>query len=127
MTKRYEAIAWGNPAADEGLVDLAMRKDFDHPPRHCIDPVQGRPAQTAWRIVERLADRVRLELRPITGRSHQLRLHLATLGHPILGDNLYASAAVRQLADRLLLHAAELRLAHPTDGRPIGWTSKCPF
>ncbi len=127
VTKRYLAVAWGQPAAEQGTIDLPLRKDFDHPPRHCIDPLSGKPAQTDWRVLERLGDRVRLELQPITGRSHQIRLHLATLGHPILGDNLYAPAPVRAMAERLLLHAAQLSLAHPADGRPIGWTSACPF
>ena len=95
VAKRDLAVAWGQPAAEQGTIDLPLRKDFDHPPRHCIDPLSGKPAQTDWRTVERLADRVRLELQPITGRSHQIRLHLATLGHPILGDNLYAPAPVR--------------------------------
>ncbi len=123
----YLAIVLGNPPLDQGTIDLPLRKDFDHPPRHCIDPVSGRPAQTHWRVVERLEDRVRLEIRPITGRSHQIRLHLATLGHPILGDNLYAHPAARAMAERLLLHASELSLAHPEDGRMKTWTAACPF
>ncbi|MFM7107252.1 MAG: RluA family pseudouridine synthase [Planctomycetaceae bacterium] len=69
----------------------------------------------------------RLEVEPLTGRSHQIRLHLAVLGHPILGDPLYADAATAALAPRLLLHATRLALAHPDDGRPVAWASPCPF
>ena len=127
VEKRYLAIVFGTLPADEGTIDLPMRKDFDHPPRHCIDPVSGRPAETHWRIVERLGDRSRLEVRPVTGRSHQIRLHLATIGHPILGDNLYAHAEARAMAMRLMLHAEELSLAHPDDNRRMRWTAACPF
>lgn len=127
VEKRYIAVVRGHPAADEGLVDLPLRKDFDRPPRHLVDPRHGRPAQTRWRVVERLADRCRLAIEPITGRSHQIRVHLAALGHPILGDNLYADDATRALAPRLLLHAEQLTLTHPADGRRITWTAPCPF
>jgi tRNA pseudouridine32 synthase/23S rRNA pseudouridine746 synthase len=109
------------------VVDLPMRKDFDRPPRHMIDSVAGRPARTEWRLIEGQADRSRLELRPLTGRSHQIRLHLATLGHPVLGDNLYAPVEVRAMSERLLLHAAALALVHPVTGERCEWTSPCPF
>ena len=127
VEKRYLAIVFGCPTENEGTIDLAMRKDFDHPPRHRIDPVFGRPAETRWRTVERLGDRSRLEVRPVTGRSHQIRLHLATQGHPILGDNLYADPASRAMSARLLLHAEQLSLGHPDDGRRMTWTAACPF
>lgn len=127
VEKTYQAIVWGMPADAEGQIDLPIRKDFDHPPRHMIDHEHGRSAQTAYRVAERLGDRSRLELRPTTGRSHQLRLHLATIGHPILGDNLYAPQTVRALAPRLLLHATSLAITHPADGRRFSWTLPCPF
>ena len=69
----------------------------------------------------------RLEIEPITGRSHQIRLHLATLGHPLLGDPLYADDDTLRMAPRLLLHATSLAVAHPDDGRPVAWQSVCPF
>ena len=78
-------------------------------------------------MIDSQADRSRLEVRPLTGRSHQIRLHLATLGHPVLGDNLYAHDDARAMAARLLLHAAQLSLDHPADGRRMTWTSACPF
>lgn len=127
VEKRYVAVVFGCPQASAGSIDLPMRKDFDRPPRHMIDPVDGRPAQTDWRLVERAADRSRLEIIPLTGRSHQIRLHLATLGHPILGDNLYAHEQAREMSPRLLLHAAHLSLEHPGDGCRIAWDSESPF
>ena len=127
VQKRYVAMVFGCPQASAGRIDLPMRKDFDRPPRHMVDSVNGRPAQTDWRLVERAADRSRLEIKPVTGRSHQIRLHLATLGHPILGDNLYAHEEARAMSPRLLLHAAHLSLEHPRDRRRMVWDSECSF
>jgi tRNA pseudouridine32 synthase/23S rRNA pseudouridine746 synthase len=127
VEKRYIAMVFGCPVEDQGVIDLPMRKDFDRPPRHKIDLAHGRPAQTHWRAIERSGDRSRWEVRPLTGRSHQIRLHLATLGHGILGDNLYASDEARRMAPRLLLHAEYLSLSHPDDGRRMEWTAACPF
>ena len=127
VEKRYEAIVAGRMRDDEGLIDLPLRKDFDRPPRHCVDPVHGRPSQTRWRIVACAADRTRVRLEPLTGRSHQIRIHLAALGHPILGDPLYADERVQALAPRLLLHAAALSVAHPDDGRRASFDSPVPF
>ncbi len=127
VEKHYVAVVLGVPEQSQGTIELAMRKDFERPPRHKIDPIGGRPAQTHWRSIESLGDRSRLEVRPVTGRSHQIRLHLAAIGHPILGDNLYAPDVARAMAPRLLLHAERLSLSHPDDGRPLTWTSACPF
>jgi tRNA pseudouridine32 synthase/23S rRNA pseudouridine746 synthase len=127
VTKRYTAVVGGCPAGDEGVVNLPMRKDLEHPPRHCVDLELGRPAETRWRVVERRADRSRLEVCPVTGRSHQIRLHLSTIGHPVLGDNLYADPTVRSMAPRLMLHAEWLSLSHPDDERAMDWHSPCPF
>ena len=127
IEKLYTAVVAGTPTEDQGLVDLPLRKDFARPPRHCVDLAQGRPAQTRWRVVARQGDRCRLAIEPLTGRSHQIRLHLATIGHPILGDNLYAGEAIRALAPRLLLHAERLGVAHPDDGRRIAWSVATPF
>lgn len=127
VRKTYQCIVGGQPDADDGLVDLPIGRDPARPPRYRIDTVTGRPAQTRWRVLDRMGDRTRLEVEPITGRSHQIRLHLATLGHAILGDPLYADAIAVRLASRLLLHATCLAVAHPDDGRLIGWRSACPF
>jgi tRNA pseudouridine32 synthase / 23S rRNA pseudouridine746 synthase len=127
VEKRYIAVVYGSPVQNGGRIDLPMRKDFDRPPRQCVDFAQGRPAITEWRVIERHADRVRLELAPLTGRSHQLRLHLEQIGQPILGDKLYAHEAALALADRLLLHATRLSLVHPASRQVIAFTSACPF
>ena len=127
VEKRYTAVVFGRPAMAEGTLDLPMRKDFDRPPRHCIDMLAGRPAKTSWRVIESDQDRSRLDVRPLTGRSHQIRLHLATIGHPILGDNLYAHSVALAMAPRLLLHAAQLSLMHPVNGNRLTWVARCPF
>ncbi len=127
VEKHYVAVVFGCPQKLNGTIDLPMRKDFDHPPRHKIDPVDGRPAQTRWQLVEELGDRSRLDVQPLTGRSHQIRLHLATLGHPILGDQLYADPEALAMAPRLLLHAEHLSLSHPASGRRFEWMAECPF
>jgi tRNA pseudouridine32 synthase/23S rRNA pseudouridine746 synthase len=127
VEKRYVAIVRGEPLDDAGLIDLPLRKDFDRPPRHCVDRVHGRPARTEWRVLQRCGDRTRLALTPLTGRSHQLRLHLATIGHPILGDALYADEATQALAPRLLLHAESLSFCHPDDARRVTVSAPCPF
>jgi len=127
VAKRYEAVVGGRVAEPEGLIDLPIRKDLDDPPRQRIDLVHGRPSQTRWRVIEVERDRTRLELIPETGRSHQLRLHLRTIGHPILGDDLYAPPHLRERADRLLLHATTLTIVHPSTSTPMTFESPCPF
>jgi len=125
--KAYECVVSGRPDQTTGLIDLPIARDYDHPPRYKIDSVHGRASQTRWHLIETTTTGSRLEIRPITGRSHQIRLHLATLGHPILGDPLYANQAAFAAADRLLLHARDLQLAHPDTGQTISWQSACPF
>lgn len=127
VRKRYECLVAGLPTTDDGLVDLPIARDPLRPPRYRIDPESGRPSQTRWRVIARFATRARVEVEPITGRSHQIRLHMATLGHPILGDPLYADAAGLAAAPRLFLHATDLTVRHPDDDRPITWHSPCPF
>jgi tRNA pseudouridine32 synthase / 23S rRNA pseudouridine746 synthase len=125
--KSYMAVVFGRVAEESGQIDLPICKDFERPPRHRIDHAHGRWALTRWRVLQWLADRTRLELAPLTGRSHQLRLHLDEIGHPILGDKLYAHPEALALADRLMLHASRLSLAHPTTGQRMTWTVECPF
>lgn len=127
VDKTYVGVVAGVVAGDDGEIDLPIRKDLDDPPRQIVDHVHGRPSVTRWRVLERGDDRTRLELRPITGRSHQLRLHLASIGHPVLGDDLYAPPASRDAADRLLLHATSLSVVHPTTAAPMTFGAPCPF
>jgi len=126
-SKTYIAVVHGVVDDDAGEIDLPIRKDLDSPPRQVVDHERGRPSVTRWRVLSRETDRTRLELAPVTGRSHQLRIHLREIGHPILGDDLYAPPAVLALADRLLLHAHTLGLVHPGTAAPIRFTAPCPF
>ncbi len=125
--KSYIAVVHGRLIQDSGLIDLPLRKDFDHPPCHRVDHAQGRPAQTCWQVLDRAEHTTRLLLKPITGRSHQLRIHLASLGHPILGDKLYAQPDVQAMAPRLMLHAERLSLQHPAHEAELAWQATCPF
>jgi tRNA pseudouridine32 synthase/23S rRNA pseudouridine746 synthase len=127
VDKRYEAIVHGAMAADEGEIALPLMADWPNRPLQKVDREQGKPSVTRWRVLERLADRTRLALEPVTGRTHQLRVHLQAIGHPILGDALYAPPALQALAPRLLLHACALRLAHPATGEALAFESPAPF
>lgn len=120
--KVYLAVVEGRPAEDSGSVDLPLIVDWPNRPRQKVDHEHGRRALTHWRVLERGADRSTMELLPVTGRSHQLRVHMMTLGHPIVGDELYGTAG-----ERLLLHAAKLELPHPDDGRMMQFESAPPF
>lgn len=125
--KAYVAIVHGRPGKDEGEIELPIRKDIDNRPLSIVDPVHGKPSVTRWRVIDHLGDRTRLELTPITARTHQLRLHLSAIGHPILGDTLYAPAAVRFLAPRLLLHARLLTVTDPRTQERLAFESPVPF
>jgi len=133
VRKRYVAVVDGVPVgtADGGWseIDLPLGADWPNRPRQQVDHEHGRPSLTRWRVLGAgpLPGTTRLELEPVTGRSHQLRVHLQAIGHPIVGDTLYAPAELAAAAPRLLLHASELALAHPADGRPMHWRSPPPF
>jgi tRNA pseudouridine32 synthase/23S rRNA pseudouridine746 synthase len=127
--KRYVAIAHGDcrvaaTATDDGwqTIDLPILVDWPNRPLRKIDFDTGKPSSTRWRCLGHDAARnvSRLELEPLTGRSHQLRVHLLALGHPIVGDALYAPPAIAAQSERLLLHATELGFAHPVTGE---WAS----
>lgn len=114
VDKRYVAIVDGAPmAADDAwhLIDLPLICDWPNRPRQIVDRAIGKPSRTRWRVLERLHGRTRVELEPLTGRTHQLRVHLQALGHPICGDALYGpQAPAAPTAPRLLLHASRLHL-----------------
>lgn len=124
--KTYVARVWGEMAQRRGTVDLPLCVDWPNRPRQMVDHENGRAAVTDWRV-QRIEDgTTRLRLMPQTGRSHQLRVHMLSLGHPILGDPFYAEGAARDFP-RLMLHAEELRLRHPDGGRGIAFRVPCPF
>lgn len=128
VEKTYIAVVQGRVAKDEGTMEWAIAPDPEHRPRSKVTEA-GKPALTHYRVLSRdqNEDTTRLALRPITGRSHQLRLHCATLGHPILGCDFYAPEAVQQRATRLLLHASSLQFAHPETGEILSFDSAAPF
>lgn len=124
--KLYLARVWGHMDGEAGQIDLPLGPDPALPLRHRVDPEAGRPASTAWRVRSRDAHTTLLELRPSTGRSHQLRVHLEAVGHPILGDRFYAPPAVLALAPRLCLHAAWISLLHPFSGERLEFAAALP-
>lgn len=129
--KRYLAVVDGQlapPLEAWGVIDLPIGVDWPNRPRRVIDPA-GKPSVTRWRVLPRPAQAAttRLELEPVTGRSHQLRVHLLALGHPIVGDALYANARVQAMASRLLLHACSLELNHPVTAQPMRFVSTVQF
>jgi tRNA pseudouridine32 synthase/23S rRNA pseudouridine746 synthase len=124
--KRYVAVVHGRVASDVGQIDLPLAADWPNRPRQRVDHERGKASTTRFAVVERGATSTRLALEPLTGRSHQLRVHLAAIGHPILGDALYGDAAVRAAASRLLLHASGLGFTDP-DGRARHFESPTPF
>jgi tRNA pseudouridine32 synthase / 23S rRNA pseudouridine746 synthase len=124
VAKRYVAVVAGEVAGDEGVIELPVGADWPNRPRQKIDAVHGKPSITRWRVLARETGATRLELDPLTGRSHQLRVHLLAIGHPILGDELYAP---QHPAPRLMLHACALTFAHPAAGEALAFESSVPF
>jgi tRNA pseudouridine32 synthase/23S rRNA pseudouridine746 synthase len=129
--KRYVAVVDGllaPPVTEWGFIDLPILLDWPNRPRRIIDP-QGQPSRTCWRVLKHdpTGQTTRLELEPVTGRSHQLRVHLQALQHPILGDALYGTPTSLAKAARLLLHATRLELTHPVSGQAMVFSSEPPF
>jgi len=129
VRKRYVALVTGSMPASEGEIDLPLGADWPNRPRQKVDHEIGKPSRTLWHVIahDDKIDTTRVELDPVTGRSHQLRVHLMAIGHPILGDALYAPRAVQGLAPRLMLHATQLELAHPCSGKTLLFRSEAPF
>jgi tRNA pseudouridine32 synthase/23S rRNA pseudouridine746 synthase len=128
IDKRYLAVVDGLMASDSGEIDLPLICDWPNRPRQKVDFDIGKPSQTRFRVVSRdpASHTTRVELEPITGRSHQLRVHMASLGHPILGDDLYGGEATGK-AERLLLHAMDLGLVHPLTAEAMQFHADAPF
>ncbi|MBD1588176.1 RluA family pseudouridine synthase [Pseudomonas typographi] len=125
--KAYTALCWGQPAQDSGSIDLPLRYDPPTKPRHVVCFEHGKRALTYWRVLERFAQGCRVELTPITGRSHQLRVHMLSLGHPLLGDRLYAHEQALAAHERLCLHASLLGFSHPASGKRLRFECPAPF
>ncbi|MEX8518920.1 MAG: RluA family pseudouridine synthase [Leptothrix sp. (in: b-proteobacteria)] len=131
VAKRYQAVVAGRPVQEAGSIDLPLRCDWPNRPRQMVDHELGKASLTHWRALGPWSgadiEATRVELEPVTGRSHQLRVHLLALGHPILGDNLYAPPDALAAAPRLLLHACELRLPHPGSSEMLAFSCSAPF
>lgn len=127
--KRYVAVLHGLIEADEGEVNLPLITDWPNRPMQKVCTQRGKPSLTRYRVLSRdlQARQTRVELMPITGRSHQLRVHMLALGHAIVGDPLYGDQAVQVAFPRLMLHACQLDLPHPVTGQPLSLHSPSPF
>ncbi len=126
VKKTYVARLKGRLEPKEGEVDLPLIVDWPNRPRQMVCHETGKPALTRYRVMKTSEDETRVRLFPETGRSHQLRVHMLALGHPILGDPLYAPETVPD-HPRLMLHAEELRLSHPENGKGLRFRAKAPF
>ncbi|PKH85651.1 pseudouridine synthase [Colwellia sp. Bg11-28] len=130
--KSYLARVWGLVELNEGSVDLPLISDWPNRPKQKVDHENGKKSLTHYRVlshndsIDEQANTL-LELTPITGRSHQLRVHMLALGHPILGDRLYAPEEALTMRNRLQLHALKLSLFHPSTEQAITFDAPCPF
>lgn len=124
VSKRYLAVVAGRLEQEAGEVSLPLICDWPNRPKQKVDHVLGKPSLTRYRLLDIEGSNSRVELEPVTGRSHQLRLHMAAIGHPILGDALYGDPSS---APRLLLHACWLAFLHPVGGEALSFRSEAPF
>ena len=124
--KTYVARVRGTLAEDSGQIDLPLCTDWPNRPRQMVDYVNGRSAITGWHVLSRQDSETRVRLSPLTGRSHQLRVHMLALGHPILGDPIYDEGDAANWP-RLMLHAETLSLHHPETKAWTSFTAPCPF
>lgn len=124
--KTYIARVWGEVAEKTGTIDLPLIVDWPNRPKQKVDHDQGKPAQTDWRVLRIKGGTTRVRLSPKTGRSHQLRVHMMALGHPILGDPFYAEGPARDF-ERLMLHSESLRIRHPDGGAGVTFKAPVPF
>lgn len=127
VTKAYEALVWGEMAEAEGVVDLPLIRDWPNRPKQMVDHKQGKPSRTEWRVVERLDGITRVALTPVTGRTHQLRVHMAETGYGILGDCWYGTSDSMSARERLCLHACELGFENPLTGVAMRFESQAGF
>ncbi len=127
VSKTYIARVGGRLPEPTGRVEGAMRSDWPNRPRQMIDHEYGKAAATEWEALDHDPLSTRVLLRPITGRTHQLRVHMAWIGHPILGDEFYAPPPLRAAANRLQLHAESIAFRHPSTGDPVRFEVPCPF
>jgi tRNA pseudouridine32 synthase/23S rRNA pseudouridine746 synthase len=127
ITKQYVADVFGCVEPDSGSINFGIAPDPVNRPKQVIDDLNGRAALTHYHLMARFPKKTRLQLMPVTGRTHQLRIHLASINHPILGCDLYAHEEALSASDRLMLHAEQLSFFHPETGERQSFSSSCPF
>lgn len=127
IEKEYTAIVWGEVAEDRGSIELPIATDWPNRPKQIICEERGKHALTHFEVLIRGNNRSLIKLKPVTGRSHQLRIHMQSLGHPIIGCDMYAHPEALEASDRLLLHATRLKLCAPSTGNWLSAFSPIPF
>lgn len=125
--KRYQAIVAGHLTPSCGAVNLPMRCDWPNRPKQMVCYEHGKKSLTRWRVIEYLEEHTRVELLPVTGRSHQLRIHCNAMQHPILGDHLYGTKTSQTATEHLCLHAQTLTFTHPVSLSEVTFSSPVPF
>lgn len=125
VSKTYYARVLGVPSQTNGTIELPLICDWPNRPKQMVDHERGKPACTHWELIENNNDTSLIKLMPLTGRSHQLRVHMLSIGHEILGDNLYASDKGKAMSSRLCLHAFSIGFAHPVSGKSL--TFETPY
>ena len=126
-TKFYYAKVWGHVEGSSGTIDLPLICDWPNRPKQIVDHENGKPSQTDWEVISKDETSTLVKLTPLTGRSHQLRVHMLSLGHPILGDEFYAHDDAYEASDRLMLHAHNLGFHHPDSGEFVEFEAPCSF
>lgn len=119
VSKTYYARVLGVPTKTEGTIELPLICDWPNRPKQMVDHEHGKSACTHWQLIDNDGETSLVKLKPITGRSHQLRVHMLSIGHEILGDNLYASEKGRAMSKWLCLHAFNIAFEHPTSGEAL--------
>ena len=127
IEKEYTAIVWGEMEDDWGAIELPIATDWPNRPKQMICEERGKHALTRFEVLNRGDNRSLVKLMPVTGRSHQLRIHMQSLGHPIIGCDMYAHPEALEASDRLLLHATRLKLCAPSTGNWLSALSPIPF
>ena len=127
VKKIYEARVFGNINKNNGSIDLPLIVDWPNRPLQKVDIKEGKDALTHWHVLKRERNATRVRLMPETGRTHQLRVHMMSIGHAILGDRFYGNAIEINLAKDLQLHAKKLVVNHPKSGKSLELISKVPF
>ncbi|WP_413693574.1 pseudouridine synthase [Pseudoalteromonas sp. KJ10-2] len=125
--KIYYARVFGHIKDKQGCIDVPLGKDIDNPPRHRVDHQAGKQCKTFYEVISYAEQSTLVKLMPVTGRTHQLRLHMMAIGHPILGDDFYADPDALNLSPRLLLHASEITIQHPYSKKMVKFSTEVPF